>query len=198
MAKAKGSGSEPLALDEPAHWLYVGVTQTGKTTLARFHARKLAGAGHRIIVYDPVGTETAGGGWPEDSELIDDPLKFGKALKNREDAYVFVDEGADVFNQSETQNQWMLRKGRHKLLYFRVMAQRPKMLAPNVRTNCARCFMFRLAKDDAREISADFGHGPDIYNETLDTGDCIMLTSGSEHTESFNVFDLVPATRRKE
>lgn len=184
-------------VDEPAHWLYTGTSLTGKTTLARWHARILSRAKYHVVVYDPVGTPTKGGDWPEDAQRFDDRAKFIAFCERvsflpEHPAFVFVDEAADVYSLATPETHWMLRRGRHRHMYMRVISQRPKMLAPNVRSQCTRVFMFRLAADDAREVCADVGHGRDVYSIQLDTGDCVMMQSGSAAIEKFNCFRVIP------
>jgi hypothetical protein len=182
---------EEFTIDEPSHWLYTGVTETGKTTLARFHARTLATAKHRVYVYDPVRTETAGGAWEKCSMLKSDPDEASEQIEELQDCFVFVDEARDLLGHDRRENHWMLRRGRHQGIYFRLVCQRPTMLPPDVRTQCSRLFMFRLASTDSQEICADFGHGASTYKQELDRGDCVMIMSGSPKIETFNCFDLV-------
>ena len=188
-------------VDSPVHVLYCGVTMTGKTTLARHHARILARAGYDVAVYDPVGTETAGGDWevegaPAQPIMFHDDAKFMHWLERargepERPIFVFVDEAADIFGHGNNENQWLPRRVRHQNIYLRLLSQRPKMLPPNVRTQCALCYMFRLSVDDARVVCADFGHGTEVAQKTLDTGDFIVLTSGASAIDQANVFELV-------
>jgi hypothetical protein len=183
-------------VDAEQHVLYCGVTMTGKTTLARHHAQILDRSDYDIVVYDPVGTPTANGDWPEQAKIIREQAEFHKwiaSAKGESDRpiFLFVDEGADIFGHGNGEAFWIPRKCRHQNIYLRIMVQRPKMLHPSVRTQCALCYMFRLSRDDAREVAGDFGHGPELLQQdTLDTGDCILLTSGTEAIERFNVFEL--------
>lgn len=185
-------------IDEARHWIYIGPTLCGKTTLARFHSRALVAAKHRVIVYDPVGTATSGTGegdspaemWGEGVTFYDDPEKFTEAMAKESNAFVFIDESADVHDHTQVQNQWMLRRGRHAGLYFRLMVQRTKMIPPNVRTQCTRAFLFRMARKDANELLNDFGHETDVYPDSWEPGDCLMIESASDNVEQFNVFTL--------
>ncbi|MGH8678163.1 MAG: hypothetical protein ACREUQ_07425 [Burkholderiales bacterium] len=186
-------------VDAPVHCLYVGVTMTGKTTLARLHARLLAQNKYDVIVYDPVGTETAGGGWPEEATVFDDERKFFDHVKSAQDAYVFVDEAPDVFNLGKPHNHWILRRGRHQGLYVRAVSQRPTMIAPNARTQCAIGYVFRMAPEDAYEVFADFGHARATARESteeLDEGDFVVIESGRPAIAVFNVFDLIGRKRQ--
>lgn len=187
------SASPRTLADAPVHCLYAGVTQTGKTTLARMHARLLDRAGYDVAVYDPVRTETHGGDWPPNAKVFERLDAFLAHCKHARDTFVFVDESADVFSLSQTENHWLLRRGRHRGLYLRLMAQRPKTIAPNARSQCAIAYVFRLARDDAKEIFADFGHGPAMvreYADDLDVGDFCVLESGRPSIATFNVFHL--------
>lgn len=176
--------------------LYCGVTLTGKTTLARHHARILDKAGYDVVVYDPVRTSTAGGDWPEKATLISDPDKFDKYIErakgtDEHPTFLFVDEGADIFSHSQTQNHWIPRRIRHENIYLRIIAQRPKMLHPDVRTQCSYLYVLRLAADDRKTILADFGHDSNAGTKELDKGDAMLITSGTSDIEEFNVFELV-------
>lgn len=188
-------------VDVNEHVLYCGVTQTGKTTLARHHARILDRAGYDVAVYDPVLTDTHGGGWPENAKLMSDPEKLHQYIATakgepKRPVYLFVDESADIFGHSQTDAHWIPRRVRHQGVYLRMIAQRPKMLHPNVRTQCAYAYVLRLSGDDAKTICDDFGHGREISQTPLDKGDCMLLTSGSRDVEFFNVFELVKPARK--
>ena len=187
-------------VDMREHVLFIGVSLTGKTTLARHHANILDKANYDLVVYDPVQTTTINGSWPANAKIITSPEEFHKLVDRLQGTpdrpvFLFVDESADIFGHSETHAHWIPRRIRHQNVYLRLIAQRPKMLHPDVRTQCAVAYQLRLARDDARMICADFGHGPEVYNIQLDKGDCLLLISGSTEVEEFNVFDLVGKSR---
>lgn len=182
------------------HSLFTGVTESGKTTLARGIARDLAKRKQNIIVLDPVGTETKGGGWPESARVFTEGEDFWKYLARGDvgHAHVFIDEAGDQFHMGARENFWLLTRGRHYGLYCYLIAQRPKLLAPSVRTQCSRCYMFRLAHEDASEVARDFGHSWPFENEKeLDKGDFFILYSGQVRKERANVFKLTPSTRKE-
>ena len=174
------------------HTLICGVTESGKTTLAQALARGLADDGQPIIVFDPIGSATAAGGWPSSAIVFDEEEDFFDYLA-RDDvsaAHVFIDEAGDIFNLSKRHNFWLLTRGRHFGFQVYMLAQRPKMLAPSARTQASRAYLFRLAPDDLREIGADFGHGG-IEKIILDKGDFVLLQSGGTSINRANIFQLL-------
>lgn len=183
----------------PEHSMYVGATMTGKTTLARYRARLLASQGRAVVIYDPVGTATAGGGWPEGSNVLmfDSFEEFMAWVRRNGDADLFIDEAGDHFGVAQSEDHWLLRRGRHYGYSCHLISQRPKMLAPNVRTQCSQLFAFRCATDDMRELCADLGHDAPKFGygpgeETpLDRGDFIVVRSDRAAIERFNVFELI-------
>jgi DNA helicase HerA-like ATPase len=173
------------------HTLICGVTMSGKTTLAHKFAAELAKKKQNIIVFDPVMTPTSAGSWPESAIIFDDEIQFFDYLV-RDDvngAHIFIDEAGDVFNLSKPWNNWLLTRGRHFGFSVFLIAQRPKMLAPTVRNQCGVAYVFRLARDDLKEIAADFGFS-DLQKIELDKGDFLRLNSGSASFSRGNVFNL--------
>lgn len=174
------------------HTLICGVTESGKTTLARKVARDLAAQGQNIIVFDPVFTASAGGGWPESSVIFSDEDDLFEYL-SRDDvsgAHVFIDEAGEIFGGDKRHNLWLLTRGRHYGFHVVMIAQRPKMILPTARNQCSRTYMFRLARDDAREVGADMGHSG-LEKIILDKGDFVVLLSGQASIKRANVFDLI-------
>lgn len=161
------------------HTLFCGVTQTGKTTLARSIARGLRRKKQAVVVFDPVGTVTAGGDWGAGTLVLDDEAKFWSVVTSSDTPklHVFVDEADMLFSMRRPENHWALTRGRHYGLIVYLITQRPKMVAPSVRAQCARCYMFRMASEDADEVGRDFGHSK-LSREKLDRGEFLILDSG--------------------
>jgi hypothetical protein len=190
------------------HTLIVGMTESGKSTLARYFARRALAAGHPVIVRDPtLHTETAGGGWcdPDSAAQLafDGKLKifgdgdaeldrFYRACETTPGAHVFFDEAGDVLTVGNVEDQWILRRGRHApyLLSVYLISQRPKMIAPNARTQCAALYLFKMNTSDRREILADFG-SDDVADPPQEAGNFVMLRAAASEVRRGNVFDIV-------
>jgi DNA helicase HerA-like ATPase len=174
------------------HTGYYGVTLTGKTTLARLVARNLAKEGHKGAVFDPTLTATLGGGWPEGWPVFTDPddfLDFVESDKCVGPIHLFIDEADEVFGHEMKWNFWLLKKGRHFGYFCHVISQRPKMIAPTARSQCALAYVFRLAVEDVAEIGKDYGHSG-LDRISLDTGEFLALKSGTSAISRGNVFKL--------
>lgn len=179
------------------HALICGVTESGKTTLAHALANTLAKEKQNVIVFDPVSTPTIRGTWPEQAIIFDDEEEFFDYLA-RDDvnhAHVFIDEAGEVFNLEKRHNFWLLTRGRHFGFNCYVICQRPKMVAPTIRNQCAKAYVFRLADDDLKAIGADFGFS-DLGKESLDRGDFLLLASGTSRFERANIFNLLKGTSK--
>lgn len=183
-----------------SHTLICGLTESGKTTLAQSIAQKLAAKKQNIIVYDPVGTPTAANGWPQSAIRFNNEMDFLRHISKEETGHVhiFVDEAGDLFNLKKEYNFWMLTKGRHMGFQMYVITQRPKLVAPSVRSQCSVAYVFRLRADDMKEVGADYA--TDFKDQKpLDTGDFFVLRSNTTEIKRANVFTLInkPHIRRK-
>lgn len=162
-------------------------------------ARQIAAAGHKVIVRDPVaGTTTAGGGWPDSALVFTDDYDWLEYMHDPKNggAVVIVDEAGDLFGVSDRDLHWMFTKGRHYGYAMMPICQRPKMVAPNVRGQCGKTYMFRLAQEDAREIGMDMGFS-DMHKIELDRGDFLVLESGTPRYSRGNVFQLTGIAQTK-
>lgn len=175
------------------HTLICGVTESGKTTLAHLLAREDVKRKKTVVVFDPVGTETAAGEWPDDVVMFTDKQKFLRYVArpvNPEGTAIYIDEAADILSHDQRENEWLLTRGRHLGYSVTLATQRPKLVSPSVRHQCARLFMFRLSHADAREIGADYGHS-DFDKISLDQGDFLCVFSGRAKFTRANVFALI-------
>lgn len=174
------------------HSLFVGVTLSGKTTLARAVSRALRSRGQSVIVFDPMRTPTAGGDWGEGAHIFDQEEAFLTMMGDDRvmRAHIFVDEADMVFNHARRENFWMLTRGRHYGFEMNLISQRPKLLHPTCRDQCTRMYMFRLPINDRVELGRDKGH--DHFAEyDLDAGEFLVANSASREIARGNVFQLL-------
>lgn len=184
------------------HCGYYGATMNGKTTLARMIARQRDAHYRRnkidrkVVIYDPVATLTAGGGWPESALLFEHFGDFQEWVGENGDADLFIDEAGDHFGMKEHMvvNHWLASRGRHYGYELHLICQRPTMMGPSVRTQLSVNYCFKLATSDLKDLAADVGHDlPEI--EMLDKGEFIVLDSTRLQIDKFNVFTLLNRTK---
>jgi hypothetical protein len=174
------------------HSLFVGVTLSGKTTLARYMSRELRRRAQTVIVFDPMRTVTAGGDWGEGAHIFDQEEAFLMMMEDErvQHAHIFVDEADMVFNHGRRENFWMLTRGRHYGFAMNLISQRPKLLHPTVRDQCTRLYMFRLPTNDRVELGRDKGHD-DFAAYDLDAGAFVVANSAAREVTRHNIFSTL-------
>ncbi|AUR85723.1 P-loop containing nucleoside triphosphate hydrolase [Vibrio phage 1.080.O._10N.286.48.A4] len=139
------------------HSAIVGMTESGKSSLARKMAVELQKSGIQIIVFDPLGDPE----WSNCLDLnnafiTDNENEFLNVYWNSKNCAVFFDEAGDY---ATNHNKPMIRtatKGRHWGHSNFYIAQRGNLLARTIRDQCANLFMFTSSKDDAKIYSTEF------------------------------------------
>lgn len=138
------------------HCLVLGITQSGKTTLAKRLAVDYRRRGFGVLVLDPLDDR----GWVCDYRT-DDPEKFLPVFWRARKCGVFIDEAGDVVGQYNKEMQKTATKGRHCGHSVHFLAQRGAQIAPNVRYNCERLVLFATSKKDA-ELHAEEWNKPEL------------------------------------
>jgi DNA helicase HerA-like ATPase len=148
------------------HVLIVGITNTGKTTLAFDMAARYIKAGKRIVVLDPdlrrewgvvnVSKGVPEGTTTENGVMTDDPEQFLVICKNSQSCALFIDESGSMIGRYDTQLEWLAtqsRKWGHKSHFI---MQRGSQVSPTVRNQCSSAFVFKQSPDDAKVLSNNF------------------------------------------
>ena len=90
------------------HVLINGMTESGKTTLAKRLAAEYKKSGVGVIILDPLHDP----GWQCDFQT-DDPDEFLSVCKKSERCALFIDEGSQSVGQYDTQMHWLATMARH-------------------------------------------------------------------------------------
>ena len=172
-----------------AHKLITGQTLSGKSTLARAIVAD-ASARHIVpVIYDP----TLSPDWKSDF-VTDDYAEFVSNLSECARAglpiFAVVDEADTVLSQGDRDNWWLFTRGRHFGIEACAITQRPQLVAPTVRGQCADVFVFHLGKNDASFLSEDVA-APDIQGApTLRQGEFYRVgwRDGRRITDKLKIF----------
>lgn len=135
------------------HTLICGQTESGKSTLAAYFARSYVAAGRPVLILDPIGV-----GWPSGRGVLwtADPDYFSYQAKRCRGALLVVDEAGEAVGTFQRQMQWVTTRSRHLGHSALLVAQRPPMVAPNVRNQCRRLYLFTLAPEDAKVCAVEW------------------------------------------
>jgi len=140
--------------------LIVGVSESGKSTLAR---RLLENANIPIFVYDPIYSD-----WPGLAARFETSQELEALLRplNKSPCIVVVDEAAEFFSVGQKYNHWVFTRGRHYAMLPIAIGQRIKMMAPNVREQATDLYVFE-SSIEAGEILAEAYNMPELENAHL-------------------------------
>lgn len=144
--------AEPLG-----HWLIVGGTQTGKTTLAKELAAQYRAAGIPVVVCDPFKGKDWGANWITSD--IDEFLAFAHNPRVCLKCALFVDEGGMTLggkNKWDSSYYWLTTTSRHHGHVAHIISTKGISVAPVLRESCANLAVFNVHVDYAKELARDF------------------------------------------
>lgn len=133
------------------HALILGITQSGKTTLAFKIAAMYKAKGTPVLVLDPDLRKA----WNADY-ITDDPDKFLQAAKMNKSCAIFVDESGQMIGRYAPQMEWLAtqsRKWGHKAHFI---TQRASQISPTLRNQCTNIFLFKQSPTDSKILACDF------------------------------------------
>lgn len=125
-----------------------GITESGKTTLAKIFCQRYHEKGIETIVVDPLRSR----GWAVDPDnLYATATPAQQYARETQYCAIFIDEGPEELGQWDKANHWFATQSRHwgHNCYF--IAQRANDIAKTVRSQCRKLYLFRTDYKDARE-----------------------------------------------
>lgn len=136
------------------HTLIVGMTGSGKSSLAKIMAQKAKAAGALILCLDPKNDP----GFCADFSTTD-PAKFQREVTRAagEKTLVIVDESADTIGNYAgvmCRIATMNRELAHRAIFI---TQRGAALDKNIVLNCGNVFVFRSSGRDCKTLCDDLG-----------------------------------------
>lgn len=148
------------------HVLILGITATGKTTLAFKMAAKYKAGNIPVIVLDPDLRKD----WDADF-ITDEPERFLEVCKANTSAALFIDESGQTIGRYAGPMQWVAtnsRKWGHKAHFI---SQRATQLDVLMRTQCSSIFLFKQSVRDAKILSDEFVCPELIHSHALKKGE---------------------------
>lgn len=144
------------------HTLVVGITGTGKTSLVKQLAQRIAGHDRPVMVLTPCPDD----GWDFASYKTDDPVEFTRVVMANRNCVVIVDEGAEMAGRYDKETKPLATRSRHNKHTCFFIAQLPKDVNKTIRGNCRNVIAFKLSDEDAKILAklfvADFSKCPEL------------------------------------
>jgi len=153
------------------HVLILGMTESGKSTLAKKLAADYMRQGIRVLVLDPL----ADPGFPGDFHTAD-PDAFLDAFWASRSCAAFIDEAGDEVGRYNTVMTRTATRGRHWGHNVHYITQRGTQLATTVRDQCGHLYLFTTALNDSK-IHADEWNNQELRNASkLRAGEYFHVT----------------------
>lgn len=137
-----------------AHVLILGMTESGKTTLARKFAHTYHARGIGILILDPLCDPR----WPQGENVFitADQEEFLDVFWRSRRCAAFLDEGGESVGRYNVAMSKTATRGRHWGHSCHFIAQRATQLAPLVRDQCSHLFLFCSSWKDGKLLAEEF------------------------------------------
>lgn len=151
------------------HTLILGMTESGKTTLARKLARRYQHKGIPVLVLDPYRSSA----WNADF-LTDNPDSFLEVVKDSKSCALFIDEcGAFAESGFSDSLLWIATNSRHFGHNAHFITQRAQQISPTIRDQCSHLFLFKQSFDDSKLLTRNFATDELLAAPSLKKGEYI-------------------------
>lgn len=152
------------------HTLIIGMTESGKTSLAKKLAQEYKSKGIEVLVLDPLGDP----GW-EVEKVYDDPEEYLEEVFKKRHCALFIDESGEMIGRYSGVMGKLATRSRHYGHNAHFIVQRCAQLDKTVRDQCSYIYLFRVSKKDSETLSDEYCQEALKSSATLDKLEFIML-----------------------
>jgi hypothetical protein len=135
-----------------AHTGFVGMSQSGKTTIAAAIAAGLAKRGRRVAVLDRMKDPR----WKGAELVTNDPGHFLRFALSTGGVHLFVDEWGATIRKGDAAFDWLGTTSRHYGHSLWAIGHRWQQFSPAVRDQFDCLYAFRMGDGSAKLIAEDF------------------------------------------
>jgi DNA helicase HerA-like ATPase len=140
------------------HSLILGMTESGKTALAKKLIKEFKAKGIHCISLDPLSDPD----WGADF-ITNDPIEFENVWKASRACICVIDEAGTVGKFSDSIRE-AATKGRHWGHSFLFLSQRGTQIEPLVRDQCSALFLFRSGMQSRKVLAEEF-NAPELLTD---------------------------------
>ena len=132
----------------------MGLTGTGKTTLAVALSSRISRGGIHVLVLDPIQDARWLAVTPH---VYHSPATFQARAEASERCLLVIDESGESVGQWDTEMHKCATRYRHLGHRSMFVCPRAALTARTVRAQCTSVFAFRGSSDDARVLAREYG-----------------------------------------
>lgn len=166
-----------------SHVLICGITESGKTTLAKKLVQEYKHVGISSLVLDP----NLDPRWDADF-VTADRAKFLNAMIKSRSCALFVDESGESIGRNAKEMMVVTTKSRHFGHKAHLICQRAAQIDPNVRHQCTDFYIFAQSPYDAEVFAQENKWGDKLLHlADLNQGEYLHFTR-FKSPEKFSIF----------
>jgi hypothetical protein len=148
------------------HVSILGMTESGKTSLAKRMAAQYQTRGVKVIILDPLHDP----GWPADFRTAD-AARFLQTVKSSRSCAVFIDESGDFVGRYDAEMTWLGTRARHYGHNCHFISQRAQLISTTVRNQCSYLACFNLSSSDGKLLADEWNRAELKNCNTLKKGE---------------------------
>ena len=162
-----------------AHSLIFGMTESGKTSLAKQMIKEYKARDIPTLVLDPMNDPS----WGADF-VTDDPDEFLTVFWDNTSCAVFIDEAGDSVGKYNKAMEQTATKGRHWGHSCHYLTQRGAQLSRTIRDQCQHLYLFTTSLNDCK-VHADEWNNQELREASkLKQGEYYHTTRFGELTKN--------------
>lgn len=154
-----------------SHSLIIGMTMSGKSTLARSLVRESIRQGRECLILDPLDDPA----WKKSGAAVVTPdgKKFLEIVFKSSSCNIFVDESGEAIGRFAKEMKKLATRSRHYGHNAHFISQRAVDIDKTIRDQCNYLFIFRVSKKDAETLADEYGYEELLGASQLEQGEFI-------------------------
>lgn len=133
------------------HIYIIGMTESGKTTLAKSLCKDLKARGFSTSVLDPLKDPS----WDCDY-ITDNALEFLEHAKTERQRFLFVDEGGEAIGRYNKDMEWLATQSRHYGHSCVFISQSITQTSTIIRQQCSKVFAFACGSKQTELLAEEY------------------------------------------